>query len=127
MIIIPPVLYRRRQRVKEAAKSTPAPVAMALVAVAYDEGVSVQLQFNQPISIGAFATDLLTVSDEMTGFRYIGGVATLTAPDTVSVSLTILDDSVLPGVLLYVDDGGGIVGTNGAPWAGAAALPIPFG
>jgi hypothetical protein len=123
MLITRNVPYIARRRSRSGGSIVP---TLTLVAVGYEAGTYVRLQFDQDIDIGSFVPDQLTVSDGDTEYKYAGDTFSLIAPNTLEVNLMAFDSTADPGVKLWVTDGSGIVGQNGQSWAGVSALSIPW-
>jgi hypothetical protein len=112
---------------RPAAAATPA--ALTLVSAAFDDGaLTLTLTFDRAIDIAGIDVSAFWVDDGVVGFRYQGwDTASLDGPATVLVQMNGIDDSTVPDVVMNVSAGSGIVAADdGASWAGATDLPLPF-
>ena len=116
---------RGRRRRKPAPAVSPTPV---LVAVWYEQGLNVTLEFDRAIDTTAFDSTVVRVNDADYGDLYEGKpfFAQL-APNRVAVSIQLLGSASGVGVRLTVPEGNGIVAaSDGAAWAGVVDVVIPF-
>jgi hypothetical protein len=123
-----PILFRKHHRpMRRASGATPL-AALALVSAAYTPGENVELTFSRAVDIGAIDVGAFAVNDgaEM-GFHYVGASASLTGPSVVQVILTGTTESSDPVTTLTATAANGIVADgDGAAWAGATDLALPF-
>lgn len=129
MIIIPPVKYRRRKRIRETQAQPPAEPPV-LVAVAYFEGTWVRLTFDRAISISNLAAEYLFVDDNVEGLQRYQGAdnGTLLDPQTVQIGLDNAGVTTGSGIRLSATvDIGIAAASDGAEWEGVTDVVIPFG
>ncbi len=128
MIVNPPAMYRRRP--SRTPREAPAPVALVLVKVSYDEGNWVRLEFDRAIDSGAIVGSAIIVDDEeLSGRRYAATAGTVvTSPVAVRAFLTDIGPATGSGITLTASAGNGIVAADdGAAWLGVSGVAIPFG
>ena len=129
MVDVPPVYRKRRGRVKRKPPAPPAPAGpLVLVAAAYEETAYVDLTFDRAVSVAEAVAGAFAVRDGTVGWRYVGfGAPSLVSANVVRVELTGDEEIVQAGVTLSVAPGNGIVAAgDGAAWAGATDLELPF-
>src|SRR5579864_5844668 len=119
MLILPPVPYRRRRRVK-ASPTPPAGVALVLVSAEYNESDgTLALQFDRAINIAALNGAAITVHDGSSDDTTYNGVsaASLTDPKTVLLTLVPVGSYGVDEVTMTVTALSGIVAVNdGGTW-----------
>ena len=125
MIPSKPRLRRKRRR-----PGAPAPVAaLTLVAAMYDAGdAQVWLTFDRAVNIDAIVPGQVTVADGPGGVRFEGTGAELILPEQVLITLQPAGAASGADVTLTATAATGIVAADdGAAWAGASGVELPFG
>jgi hypothetical protein len=111
------------------AASSPGPAALTLVSAVYSPATAITLTFDRPIDISAIVGSAIRVNDgvnESTLWQATGSV-TLMDPVTVELGLAVLGPPQGPGVTLTALGTNGIVAVDdGAAWAGAVHVELPF-
>jgi hypothetical protein len=119
-----------RKRHPVSAPPSPPPVALTLVSATYiDAEPSVVLGFDRAIDIGGMEGGVIFVDDgEVNDLLYNGsGGWSLENATTVKIVLLEVETSHGTGILLNAPDQTGIVAVDdGAAWAGATNLELPF-
>jgi hypothetical protein len=98
------------------------------VGATYEQGAAVELTFDVSINVDAFDPVSLTLFDGPAGFQYVGTDAfEMVSPTTLRVPIIGTEEWTGAGVTMSVTNASGIVAvTDGAEWAGASALNLPF-
>ncbi len=108
---------------------TPVPAALMLVAAEYDSATgNIELTFDRDIDIAGIVVGDVSVNDGPESIRFVGfGAATLVTPTKVVIALVEDGGQGGPLVTLSAGAGNGIVAVDdGAAWAGAADVELPF-
>jgi len=129
MLLIPPAeSYRRRPPAPR-----PKPAALTLVAaelVPDGDAAYVRLSFDRPVSIaGLDATQVEVAEGPPNGtlWQGVAGGGTLLAPGVVRIDLQAYDPFGGTGVTLDAAPDTGIVAADdGAAWAGASGVALPY-
>jgi hypothetical protein len=128
-----PIVYRKRAarvgRAKQANPPAP-PGALTLVSATYElAGPSVALTFDRAIDAAGLVANQIVVDDALnTQMRWRGtGAAIVLGPAAIRVNLEFVEDIGGAGVVLTAGAGNGIVAVgDGAAWAGASDVELPF-
>ena len=115
---------RRRQRKATQPAATP-PV---LVAASYDSGTLIELTFDVVIDVSGLVPSAFIVFDGPGSLEYVGdGAPTVVSPMQILLALSEVGPTGGAAVLLTVQSVNGIVAVEGgAPFAGIAALEMPY-
>ncbi|CAN5714137.1 hypothetical protein BH09PLA1_BH09PLA1_36400 [soil metagenome] len=133
IMVIKPVnlpFLLRRKRVQVGAP-TPPPAALTLVAASYDPdtGPTLTLVFDRAINFDNFDGDQIIVNDnESLQLRFrAAGEFTVSPANTIAIQLQELGEPQGTGDTLDASaDTGLVAADDGAPWAGASDLELPF-
>jgi hypothetical protein len=122
-----PAKFRKRTA-KPNLPAKPALAPLTLVSASYESTVSLTLTFNRAIDVSAIAGSAIVVDDGIIGFRYAGtGGATLLSATVLELLLEGVEELPFVGVHLSATSANGIVALgDGAPWAGATDVALPF-
>ncbi|MGB7158953.1 MAG: hypothetical protein WBD40_12850 [Tepidisphaeraceae bacterium] len=133
MLLPAPPLRLRKPRANpfRVPKAPPAPPGpLVLVAAEYDnDGAWIDLAFDRAIEIDAMDVTLVVVDDDTyRGLTLAGfGTPVLVTPTTVRVVLDEVGGATQADVHLTAGAGNGIVAVDdGAAWAGAEDVELPF-
>jgi hypothetical protein len=98
------------------------------VSAAYDPGAAVDLTFDRAIDIAGMDPASVVVSDGEYGFQYAGTEESeLLSPTTLRVVLVGVGEWSEPGITMTASAANGIVAEgDGAAWAGATELGLPY-
>jgi hypothetical protein len=101
---------------------------LTLVSATYDGSlVTVTLTFDRAIDVTEFSPAQLSVIDGPNAQLFQATEITLDDPVTATVALTQVDSASGEGVLLDATPANGIIAVgDGAAWAGATNLELPF-
>ena len=128
----PPKFPHRRRRARRKRPVPAPPVAPLTLTAAelFADDQYIVLTFDRAVDISAIDTTAIFVRDGFfTLYQYYGtpGGATLESPTSVKLLLTIYSAWSDGEVRLIASDATGIVASgDGAAWAGAADLALPY-
>src|SRR5206468_9096935 len=104
---------RRVLRKRPGGPAAPAPAALTLTAVAYNESGWVRLTFGRAVDIAAMDVSTVVVDDGDQGYHFVGsGTPTLTGPATVQVPLANQGPTPIVDTRLTVAAGNGVVAVD---------------
>jgi hypothetical protein len=126
MLLPPPVQFRKRRPQRSPAIQA----ALTLVKATYSPTPSpvLTLVFDRAVNIEKFSGGSIELDDAAnTGKLCVGGSATLSDPETLSIALQEVTTITGSGVHLTASRDSGIIAANdGGSWSGCTNLPIPF-
>src|SRR4051812_10624887 len=130
MLLPAPPLYPRKRKPRPRTRQFgPPPVGMlTLVSASYVPGENVELTFSRAIDVAGIDPSAFAVTDGLiVGFNYVGIGATQAGPSSVRVDLSGTVETTDPVTTLSASGANGIVADgDGASWAGANELGLPF-
>ena len=123
-----PKAYKKRHRRKPRVGPPEPAVAPVLVAAVYDQGTLIDLTFDVPIDVSGLIPGAFIVFDGPGSMQYAGdGAPTIMSPTRILLGLVEVEPTGGAAVLLTVQTENGIIAVDGgAPYAGVAALEMPY-
>ena len=120
-----PAKPRKRRRRRASQRAATAPV---LTIASYDSGTLIDLTFDVPVDVSGLIPSAFIVFDGPANTLYAGdGAPTVMSPTRILLALAEVEPTGGAAVLLTVYTENGIVAVDGgAPFAGVAALTLPY-
>ena len=128
--MIVPLNPFRRRRPAAAPAAPPGPGALVLVSAVYNSGLAVlELTFDRAIDVDEMDGSQITVNDPVSTGNLLAATGRVEQPSGEIVSLEVLAVGPSSGsdvVLNATADTGIVAQADGAAWAGAVDVGLPF-